>query len=403
LLTLRGPRTPRRGPELNDLGVIHDGSLLIRDGILEEVGPTRRVENLIQARGAIEINAAGRVVMPGFVDSHTHLAFPGPDASDLAYENAIHSLQTTSSKLLGSRTLTYLEAMVRHGTTTVEVKTGCGPDEPSETKVLRSLTALKQELLDVVPTFLFRLPPACLKGEVGMDEAVEWVCSSLLPKLWNRDLARYADLAWDANQAHYPAFSRYLQAARSLGFGCKVHADQVCSATAIRLAVEQFAVSVDHLEHATPLEVGALAGSCTIATLLPCASFQTGRGNAPARALIDAGVPVALASNFNPLYAPTLNMQTVASLACLRMGMSVAEAISAATINGAHALGRADRLGSLERGKSADLLILNISDYQELAHHFGMNLVRMTMKRGAFIYKEGEVAVREAKEFCPAW
>jgi imidazolonepropionase len=400
---LRGVRTPRRGSELNDLGIIQDGALLIRDGILQEVGTTRRVENLSQARGAVEINAAGRVVMPGFVDSHTHLAFPGPDATDLATENATRLLRTATTKLLASRVAIGLEAMVRHGTTTVEVKTGCGPDDSDEIKLLRTLSGMKRDLLEVVPTFLFHLSSLDFDGAGAIREAADRICTSLLPKICNRSLARFTDLAWNSNPDFSDSFARYLQTARGLGFACKIHADQLSSAAAIQLAVEQSAVSIDHLEYATPAEVSLLTGACTIATLLPCASFQTGRPSAPARALIDAGAPVALASNFSPHFFPTLNMQTVVALACLRMGMTPAEAISAATINGAHALGCADRVGSLEPGKSADVLILNVSDYRELADHFGMNLVRMTMKHGAFVYKEGDVAVRSAKECCPAW
>ena len=165
------------------------------------------------------------------------------------------------------------------------------------------------------------------------------------------------------------------------------------------MAIRHFAVSIDHLEHATPADAALLAGTCTLATLLPCMSFRNGGRNAPARAFIDAGVAVALATNFNPHHTPTLNMQTVVALATMRLGMTPEEAISAATINGAHALGRAERVGSLEPGKAADLVILNINDYRDLSHNLGVNLVHLTMKRGEFIYKEGDVAPRAPKDF----
>jgi imidazolonepropionase len=169
------------------------------------------------------------------------------------------------------------------------------------------------------------------------------------------------------------------------------------------MAVEHRVASIDHLENATADDAAMLAGVSTVATLVPGASFGDGERNAPARALIDAGAAVALATNFNPHHTPSLNMQTVVSLACLRMGMTVAEAISAATINGAHALRCASRVGSLEFGKSADILMLNVSDYRELGRHFGTNLVHMTMKRGKFIYKEGDVAPRPAEELASVW
>jgi imidazolonepropionase len=385
---LRGSSGPRCGAALGELGLIQDGSLLIRDGELVEVGPTRRVENLAAARKAVEINAAGRVVMPGFVDSHTHLAFPPPGAAGLDAA-AAREIRVTNGQRLERRARGYLQAMARHGTTTVEVKTGCGPDERAEIKILRVLSALKRDPVDVIPTFLFRLPPPTSGN--GVSPGAGWAFLELMPKIQRRRLARFADVAWERESERLGGLVRYLGVARELGFPCKVHADQPDAGAAIQAAVEHLASTIDHLEYATASEACLLAGSSTMATLLPCASFQSGGAYAPARAMIDAGVALALASNFNPLLTPTLNMQTVVALACLRMGMTAAEAISAATINGAHAVGRAGRTGSLEPGKLADLLILDASDYRELARRFGTNLVHMTMKRGEIIYKEGAV------------
>jgi len=403
LLTLRGAGGPRRGADLRELGIIADGALLICDGVITEVGPTRRVENLRMARSALEINAAGRVVMPGFVDSHTHLLFPPPggaadretDTPTAAADTAARLVRATTAQRLEMRARTYLEAMARHGTTTLETKTGCGPDESAELKLLRVASALNRDPIDIVPTFLCRMPGHASTYS-GHDEAR--VLTELLPKIRRRGLASFADLAWDPDPARHACFARYLQTARSLGFGCKLHAAGPGCAVAITMAIEHLAISIEHLEHATPGEVAVLAGSSTMATVLPSASFSNGGCLAPARGLIDAGVPIAIATNFNFHHSPSLNMQTAISLACMRMGMTAGEAISAATINGAHSLGRAARIGSLEPGKSADLLILNVHDYRELGHHFGTNLVRMTMKRGKFIYKEGEVAPRFPKK-----
>jgi imidazolonepropionase len=378
---------------LNELGVIADGALLIRDGVLLEVGTTRRLENLAQSRGAEDVNAAGRVVMPGFVDSHTHLAFP-PPGPDEGVAQAARLIGATNGRRLEMRVRGYLQSMARHGATTVEVKTGCGPDESAETKILRVLAALKRDPLDVIPTFLFRLPAS---GGDGIDSAAGAVLRDLLPRLKKRRLAQFADVVWEGGPERHEYFVRFLAAARSLGFACKVHAGEAAPGPAITAAVQQFAVSVDHLEHATAADAALLAGSGTMATLLPCASFHHGGPSAPARALIDSGAAVALATNFNPRLTPTLNMQTVVALACMQLGLTAAEAISAATINGAHALGRAGRTGSLEPGKLADVLILDASDYRDLARDFGGNLVRRTMKRGVFIYTEGDVARHDGR------
>jgi imidazolonepropionase len=399
MLTLRGSHGARRGAALNELGIIQDGALLIRDGILQEVGPSRRVENLQAARGAIEINAAGRVVMPGFVDSHTHLIFPQPGRSEDLLRS-VNSIRTSTANRLASRTRSYLHSMARHGTTTVEAKTGCGPDDRAEIKLLRALAGVQRDPVEVVPTVLMRVPPGAGDSTAA---AVDWYCRDFLPKVRQRKLAHFVDAAWDADPAVHGHVARYLAAARSMGFACKIHADGERPAAAITMGVEHFAASIDHLDHASAAEASMMGGADTIATLLPYPSFHRRATPAPARALIEADVAVALASDFNPQHTPNLNMQTVVALACLQMDLTPAEAISAATINGAHALGCADRVGTLECGKSADLLILNLADYRDMAHHFGTNMVHLTMKHGEFIYEEGSVAKRTAAELRLVW
>jgi imidazolonepropionase len=397
---LRGPKEPRRGAALDDIGVIHDGSLLVRDGIVEEVGTTRRVENLASARDALEINAAGRVVMPGFIDCHTHLAFPPSGGHDADEHAAARLVCSSTHQRLEARARSYVEAMARHGTTTLEAKTGCGADESAEIKILRVLSALKRDPLDVVATFLLDLPSE-QSGEEARGQAMESVSAELLPKIRRRRLARFADLVWRSGGLSPGYFARYLERARGLGFACKIHADQPSPAAAIAAAVEHLVVSIDHLEYATAADIPPLGGCPTMVTLLPGVSFHNRDDyQAPARALIAAGAALALATNFNPRHTPTLSMQAVVALACMRMGLTPAEAISATTINAAHALGCADRVGSLEPGKSADLLLLDISDYRELGRQFGVNLVRLTMKRGRIVYKAGEVARRPRPQGC---
>lgn len=389
LLTLRGAKGPRRGAGLTDLGIILDGSVLIEEGVLREAGPTRRVENLAAARGAIEINAAGRVVMPGFVDSHTHLVFPPPEAGPAAWSAGLRAVETGTAERLARQADTRLQVMARHGATTVEVKTGCGLVENAERKLLRVLESLRNGPVELVSTFLFQFPPGADGPAAG--EAAESFFQELLPKIRRRRLAAMADVVWDANPAFHGLFARYLGAARELGLLRKVHAQECPAAPAIATALEHSAASVDHLERATARDIEILAGSPIVATLLPSTALQDAGRPAPARALIDAGAAVALASNYSPHCSPALNMQAALATAAMRLGMTAAEAISAATINGAHALGCAERVGSLEVKKSADVLVLNVPDYRELAEQVGNNLIHTTIKSGRIVYREGEV------------
>jgi imidazolonepropionase len=385
LLTLRGSKGPRRGPDLNELGVIPDGALLIRDGVIEEVGPSRRVENLAAARGAVEISALTRVVMPAFVDSHTHLIFPPHGSFSEERGGALRTMRTTSARLLSAKARWYLDAMARHGTTTVEVKTGCAAGESAEMKALRVLDAVRLDSAEVVPTFQLALPAGLPDAEAAR------IASELPPRIFRRGLAAFADVCWDGDPARSELYGKYLETAAAAGLGTKVHAEGPAAAAAVALAVGHRATSVDHLEHLRPEQAALLGNVRTIATLLPAMVLRDDLPKAPARALIEAGAAVALASNFNPVLAPLLSMQTVLSLACMQLGMEPAEAICAATINGAHALARGDRIGSLEPGKSADLVMLNIDDYREVTRHLGQNLVHLTFKRGQCIYREGAI------------
>jgi imidazolonepropionase len=402
LLTLRGSAGTRRGAELRELGLIHDGAVLIQNGVIQEAGPSRRVENLHAARGAEEINATGRVVMPGFVDSHTHLV-SGPSWLDdyearLTGHNAefvnfsdlkatFRSIQTSSARRVEAGASATVAAMVRHGTTSMEAKTGFGGNASAEIKILRVLAKLDGRPLDVSATCL-----ATHWGEPPDPAAyLEWFCSQFLPKAYRRKLAQFADIECDRQSFSAEEMRQYLQRAARLGFLLKVHAGQSAQAGCAGLATEFGAVSVDHLDRADEGELAMLAGSETIATLVPGSTFYLGIRSAPARELISRGAAVALASGFNPQTSPTCNMQMVVSLACSELRMTPAEAIVAATINGAHAIRRGARAGSLEPGKDADLLILNASDYREIPYHFGWNQVHLTMKRGVTIYREGAV------------
>ena len=409
LLTLHGPVGPRRGLALKELSIIRDGALLIEDGRIVEVGPSRRVENLAQSRKAYEIDATGRVVMPGFVDCHTHLVCGAPWLQDYearvaglqnahgGFDSTIDAVRNVSARGLEVRARHYVSGMIRHGTTTLEAKSGYGVDETGELKILRVLGKLHQAPLDVVPTFLSPrvIPPAYQSDAAGY---MSWICSELMPKIQRRGLARFADFCCDEQVFNAEQTSRYLEAARSLGFPLKIHTRQLQRNDAVRRAVALEAVSVDHLDNAGPADVELLARSQTMAVLLPGSAFHLGRERyAPARDLIDAGAAVALATNFNPGTCPTYSLQMIVALACAHLRMSPAEAICAATYNAACAISCGHRVGSLETGKSGDLIVLNAADYREIPYHFGVNLVCMTVKRGLTLYKEAPVGTAIAE------
>ncbi|MGA2184172.1 MAG: imidazolonepropionase [Bryobacteraceae bacterium] len=394
LLTLRGPAGPRRGTDLRNLGLVQDGSVLIADGLIREVGPTRRVENLAVARDVIEINAAGRVVMPGFVDSHTHLVSGAPRLAE--FEALIsgegsgmpaatsREIELTSGSTLERHALRTIQDCVREGTTTIEAKSGFGVSEAGELKILRIHAALHDRPIPVVSTAM--ASPAFSGG--GPRDYL----TRLLPVVRRRRLAEFVDVEYEEDTFGYEECRELLRAARQLGFGVKMHAGQRSRTRAVELGLETGATSIDHLIYIDEVQTALLARAGIVATLLPGSVFYLGGERyAQARRLIDAGVPIALATNYNPRTCPSHNMQMTIALACRAMRMTPAEAISAATINGAHALRRADRAGSIEYGKDADLVVLSAPDYRELPYHFGVNLVETTIRRGEVIYNRAEV------------
>ena len=405
LITLHGARGPRRGADAHELGVIQDGSILISNGLVECAGPTRRVENLAEARSATEIDAAGRIVIPGFVDCHTHLVSGAWRLAD--YEtrvagasyrqiaeagggvlSSIQPVRGMPGKRLEWRTRQCVETMLRHGSTTIEAKSGYGLDEAGELKSLRVAAALHGKPLDIVSTYLgaHAVPPE-YAGRAG--DYIEWMCAYMLPLIRRRKLARFADVCCDPGAFTVHQARRYLEAAQALGFGLKIHAEQFSHSAGVRLGVELNAVTADHLVHADSTDVDLLAQSAPIATLLPGAVFHLGSDRyPPARALLDRGAAVALATGFNPGTSPTSSMAMILALACAHMRMTPAEALVAATINAAYAVGLGERVGSLEPGKQADLLICDVPDYREIPYRFGVNLVHTVMKRGQIVYQQ---------------
>lgn len=404
LLTLRGSRRPRRRRQLAALGIIRDGAVLMQGDRIVAVGTTRVVERHPLARRANKFTARELIVLPGFVDSHTHLLFPASRADEyeqriagLGYEqiarrgggilSTVRKLRRADNQSLQQQARRWLGEFATHGTTTLEAKSGYGLSLRSELKMLEILRRLHREgPLELVATFLGAhvVPP---EYKHKPDAYLDLLIRRMIPAVAARGLAEFCDVFCDRGAFTLTQARLILTAARVCGMEPRLHAEQLARTGGARLAVQLHAASVDHLERINRADIRALGASDTICTLLPGAVFHLGKSSyVPARALIDAGAAVALATDFNPGTSPTVSMPMILSLACTQMRMTPAEAIAAATVNGAHALRRADRLGSLEAGKQADLCAFELSDYREIPYYFGVNLCRLTIKRGQVIH-----------------
>jgi imidazolonepropionase len=403
LLTLRGP-VPRRGRSLGEIEIIRDGALLTHDDRIVAVGPRRRVERLPKARRAEKLNLGGRVVLPGFVDSHTHLIFPESRAAEYeqrisgaTYEeiarsgggirSSVKGLRAASPSVLKTRALKNLREFAAHGTTTIEAKSGYGLDWKSELKILQILYDLHQEHpLDIHATFLGAhvVPPEFRRRP---DAYVDVLVRRWIPTVATAGLAEFCDVYCDRGAFTVAQARRILMAGRAGGLVPRIHAEQLAHTGAARLAIELQAASADHLEKIDRKDIRALSLSNVVCTLLPGCCFHLGlKHYAPARKLIEAGAVVGVATDFNPGTSPTLSMPMILSLACTQMRMTPAEAIAAATINPAYSLRVHDRVGSLEVGKYADLAAFDVADYREIPYYFGVNLCSFTMKRGAILH-----------------
>jgi len=404
LLTLRGP-VPRRGRGLGELGVVKDGALLVRDDRITAVGPRSKLERLKQSRRAEKLDLGGRVVLPGFVDSHTHLIFPTSRADE--YEQRIsgktyqeiarsgggicatvRAVRRASQTTLSRRAGAHLREFAEHGTTTLEAKSGYGLNWRNELKILCALQQLHQDQpLDIVPTFLGAhiVPPEFRKRP---DAFVELLVRAWIPTVATAGLAAFCDVFCDRGAFTVAQARRILLGARRCGLVPRIHAEQFARTGAARLAIAVEAASADHLDRIGRSDIRALALSNVVCTLLPGCSFHLGASShAPARELIDAGAIVALATDFNPGTSPTLSMPMILAVACTQLRMTPAEAVAAATINPAYSLRQHGRVGSLEVGKYADLAAFDVADYREIPYYFGVNLCSMTMKRGVVIHR----------------
>jgi imidazolonepropionase len=408
LLTLRG-RVPRRGKFLSDIGIIRDGALLMRDGILAAVGTRSEMESLPESRSAEKLDVGGRVVLPGFVDSHTHLIhaasrveeyelkIAGASYEEIARKgggilNSVKKLRAATAEDLKKRAHAALREFAEYGTTTLEAKSGYGLDVASELKILRLHQELQAEQpLEIASTFLGAhvVPAEYRSKRGGAERYVGLLADKLIPEIAARHLAEFCDVFCDHGAFSVSEAKKILEAGKQHGLAPRLHAEQLTRSGATQLAVQLGAASCDHLEQISKADMRALAKSNTVAALLPGCDFHLGlKKYAPARALIEAGAIVALATDYNPGTSPTVSMPMILSLACTQLRMSPAEAIAAATINAAYSLRREKQIGSLEAGKQADIAVFEVDDYREIPYYFGVNKCWMTLKKGQPIFKK---------------
>lgn len=386
----------------------------MRDGLIAAVGARAKVEAIPEAASAEKLDLVGRVVLPGFVDSHTHLIHAASRAeeyelkiSGASYEeiarkgggilNSVKKLRAATSEALKQRARRALTQFAAYGTTTVEAKSGYGLDIASELKILRLHKELAAEQpLDIVSTFLgAHVVPAEYRGtSSGVKKYIALLTEKLIPEVAQEKLAEYCDVFCDRGAFKRDQAKQILEAGKRHGLAPRLHAEQLTRTGAAQLGVKLGAASCDHLEQVNSSDIAALAKSQTVATLLPGCDFHLGlKKYAPARKLIDAGAIVALATDYNPGTSPTMSMPMILSLACSQLRMTPAEAITAATVNAAYSLRRDKHIGSLGVGKFADLAVFEVADYREIPYYFGMNTCWLTMKRGVVVHAANKTTI----------
>jgi imidazolonepropionase len=391
LVTLAGPARPRVGAELRELGLIEDAALLVEEGRIVAAGPYAELKDRIPPDAAL-IDAEGRCVSPGFVDAHTHLVFAGNRAAEFderiagaTYQQiaaagggilrTVAQTRTATEDELLAAARRHRDWMLRSGTTTIEAKSGYGLERAAELKMLRVMARLNAEgPAAIVPTLLaaHTLPPEFAGRR---EEYIRWIAEELIPEVAAAGLARYCDAFCDDHAFTAEESRVVLTAARRHGLGLRVHAEQFHPGTGAALAAELGAATADHLETVTSETLPQLREAGVQPVLLPGSVFALGRSNyPPARAMIEAGLAIVVATDFNPGSSPIASMPFILSLSCLQMGLTPAEALTAATINAAWSLGLGHRKSSLEAGKEADFLIHEVADYRELAYYIAAPL-----------------------------
>lgn len=404
LVTLAGPARPRVGAELRELGIIKNGALLVKDGRVEKTGRRDEIAPLIT--GEYEtVDAGGRVLMPGFVDAHTHAVFAGNRVGEFeeraqgatyqeiaarggGIQSTVNATRAATVEELVTAGRRYADWFLRTGTTTVEAKSGYGLTLEDELKILRAIKRLDRETpLRYVPTFLgAHSIPTEYKSR--RDEYVNLLIDEMLPRVAEEKLAEFCDVFCEDKVFTTDESWKILSAARCHGLGLRMHADQLSLSGGAKLAAELSAVTADHLEHTDAEGIAALKSAGVQPVLLPGSVYALGSSRYPAaREMIDAGLAIVLATDFNPGSSPTPSMPMVLSIASTHMKVTPAEGITASTINAACSLNRGHLIGSLEPGKSADFVIHDAEDYREVSYYFGIEHPWRTYAGGRLVYK----------------
>ncbi len=400
LVTLAGPARPRSGRELGELAIVRDGGMLVRDGMIVQVGPSHEIET----GGAEIVDAAGCVVLPGFVDAHAHPVFAGNRVGEFedrargaTYEeiaargggirSTVGHTRAASEAQLREESLGHLRWFLECGTTTVEAKSGYGLTLADELKILRVIRDLQEATpVELVPTFLgAHAIPAEFAGTPARYVAL--VVEEMLPAVSAEGLAEFCDIFCERGYFDVDTARNILTAAQRHGLGLRMHVDQLSNSGGAQLAAELGAATADHLECTETEGILALARAGVQPVLLPGSVYALGKTRYPrAREMIDAGLAIVVATDFNPGSSPTPSMPMILSLAATQMGMTPAESLSAATINAAYSLGRGGRVGSLEVGKLANFALFDCADYREIAYWFGRPQTRAVFVRGAQVF-----------------
>jgi imidazolonepropionase len=405
LLTLRGPKRARAKGEMSELSIIPDGAVAITDGVITDVGKTDSILRDHDSNGLEKLDARGRVVMPGFVDPHTHLVYAGSREFELQLKakgkgyldillegggiyRTVRDTRAASPEALFGESAKRLESMIAHGSTTIEAKSGYGLDKEVEMRILETSKHLGEKYpATVVPTYLgaHAVPP---EFRDRPDEYVEFICSEVIPEVARRKLAEFCDVFCEKGVFTPQQSRKVLLAAKEHGLKLKVHADELHSSGGAELAAEVGAVSADHLEKPSDDGIMAMARKDVIGVLLPATPYASmSKEYADGRRLIDLGVPIALGTDLNP-NCWNESMQFTISLACHKMRMTPAEAITASTINAAAALGLDKRVGSLEHGKRADIIVLDTPLHAHIPYKFGTNLCSHVIKEGTVVWQK---------------
>jgi imidazolonepropionase len=405
LVTLAGPRRPRTGAELREIAIIPAGAMRIRNGRIAAVGPRSDIERATN-QDTVIVDAGGRIVLPGFVDAHTHPVFAGTRAdeferraagatyAEIAAEgggirSTVRKTRASTEAALLQSARRYTDWFLRAGTTTIEAKSGYGLSLEAEIKILRVIRMIHAEgRLRCVPTFLgaHEIPDE-YRGKTA--EYAQLVIHEMLPQIAESRLAEYCDVFCEPNVFPAPIAAEIVRSARALGLGVRMHADQFSVDHGSLVAAEAGAATADHLERTSPAALAALRDAGVKPVLVPASVYNLGSTHYPdARRMIELGLGVVLATDFNPGSSPTASLPMVFSIACTHMKMTPAECITAATINAAYSLDRGHEIGSLEPGKLADFVIHDCEDYRELPYFFGRETARAVYAGGACVYPQ---------------